>query len=218
MSDPDQMRGGAPRAADPLRDELEARAAELRALIAATPAAASYGPPLGYLELHDRRRRRVLLAGGAMLIAGGALIFVLLVTGVSLLGVTILAPGVLLLALALGWRPFYWLYLPGLALAGWGAGMIVDKALGSPLFLSLVGLGCGLVVAWLIRRLQAGWAHLWPLVGGLLLAAAGLLAGFDHPWPVVWRAWPLLIVALGLAVVVRALLPARRAGSPSARP
>ena len=163
MTDPQQKGGGAPPLADPLRDELEARAAELRALIAAAPVTASYGPAVGFVDLRERRRRRLLLASGGVLAAAGALLFVLIVTGVSLLGVMILAPGVLLLALAIGWRPFYWLYLPGLALAGWGAGMIVDKALGSPALLSLVGLGCGLMLAWLIRRFQTGWAHLWPL-------------------------------------------------------
>ncbi len=123
--------------------------------------------------------------------AAGALLFVLIVTGVSLLGVAILAPGVLLLALAVGWRPFYALYLPGLALAGWGAGMIVDKALGSPAFLSLVGLGCGLVLAWLIRS-PAGRVGA-PLAAVLRPASSriGVLAGFDHPWAMVWHAWPL---------------------------
>ena len=217
MSAPDHTSGGAPPAADPLRDELEARAAELRALIAVTPSAVSYGAPAGYLELRERRRRRLALAAGGVLVAAGALLFVLIVTGVSLLGVAILAPGVALLALAVGWRPFYSLYLPGLALAGWGAGMIVDKALGSPALLSLVGLGCGLALAWLIRRRQAGWAHLWPLLCGLALVALGVLPGFGHPWAVVWHAWPLLIVALGVALVVRAVLPARRVGGPPAR-
>jgi hypothetical protein len=217
MTDPQQKGGGAPPLADPLRDELEARAAELRALIVAAPVTASYGPAVGFVDLRERRRRRLLLASGGVLAAAGALLFVLIVTGVSLLGVMVLAPGVLLLALAIGWRPFYWLYLPGLALAGWGAGMIVDKALGSPALLSLVGLGCGLMLAWLIRRFQTGWAHLWPLLCGLFLAGAGLLVGLAHPWPVVWRAWPLLIVALGVALVVRAVLPAHTSGGPPAR-
>jgi len=216
VSDP-QRQQRAPLERDPLHAELEARAAELRALIAATPTVTQYGSPGGYLELHERRRRRLLLAAGAVLVAGGALTFALIVTGVSLLGVMLLAPGVLLLALAVGWRPFYSLYLPGLALAGWGAGMIVDKAIGSPMFLSLVGLGCGLMLAWLIRRLQAGWAHLWPLLGGAALAGLGVLAGLDRPWTFVWHAWPLLLVVAGLALVARAVLPARRVGGPPAR-
>lgn len=206
---------------DPLHDEIEARAAQLRALIAATPIPGSSSPaydtPPNWLELHETRRRRLLLAAGGVFVAAGALLFIVIVTGVSLLGVMIFAPGTLLLALAIGWRPFYALYLPGLTLTGWGAGMIVDKAVGSPAYLSLVGLGCGLVLAWLVRRRQVGWAHPWPLVGGVLLAALGLLAGFSHPWSVAWHAWPLAIVAVGLVFVARALLPGRRAGGPPAR-
>jgi hypothetical protein len=236
MSDPERDRDerdrnerGAPAAepprgkADPLHDEIEARAAELRALIAATPmprsssSSTSFDRPPSWLELREVRRRRLLLVAGGVLMAAGALLFVLIVTGVSLLGVMLFAPGVLLLALAIGWRPFYALYLPGLALTGWGVGMIVDKAVGSPAYLSLVGLGCGLALAWLVRRLQAGWAHPWPLAGGLTLAALGLLAGLEHPWSVAWHAWPLAIVAVGLAFVVRAVLPARRAGRPPGR-
>jgi hypothetical protein len=206
---------------DPFERELEARAAELRALIQATPSLG--GPdvvsarPETYLDLVARRRRRWLLAAGGALVAAGALLFVLLITGVSILGTLILAPGLLLLALAIGWRPFYGLYLPGLALTGWGGGMIVDKAVHSPMWLSFVGLGAGLVLAWIIRRLQVGWAHVWPLVGGVLVGALGVLVGLHSPWSIVWHAWPLLIVAVGAALLVRAVLPARRAGGPPAR-
>ncbi|HUK78649.1 MAG TPA: hypothetical protein VL117_13805 [Thermoleophilia bacterium] len=225
MSDTHDMHGGAPPAAgslaeppaDPLADEVEARAAELRALIKAAPMQTEYGPPAGWLELRERRRRRVLLAIGGLLMAAGALTFVLIMTGISLLGVAIFTPGVLLLALATGWRPFYWVYLPGFALAGMGLGMIADRAVGSPMILSAVGLGCGLTLAWLIRRVQVGWAHLWPLVFGVFFAGFGVLAGFDHPWSVVAHVWPLLLVVVGLIFVVRAVLPSRRAGEPPVR-
>ena len=216
MSDPNDTRGATP-VADPLVDEVEARAAELRALLRAAPAETTYGPAAGWLEIRERRRRRVLLAVGGLLMAAGALTFVLIMTGISLLGVAIFAPGVLLLALATGWRPFYWVYLPGLALAGMGLGMIADRAVDSPMFLSAVGLGCGLVLGWLIRRVQVGSAHLWPLVFGLFFAGFGVLAGFDHPWSVVAHVWPLLLVAVGLVFVIRAVLPNRRADGPPAR-
>ena len=117
MTEPDDKPGALSPVAEPFDAEIEARAAELRALIAATPAATSYGRPPGWLELRERRRQRYLLAAGGALIAAGALTFVLIMTGVSLLGVALFAPGVLICALAIGWRPFYSLYLPGLALA-----------------------------------------------------------------------------------------------------
>jgi len=204
---------GAPR--DAVLDEIEARAAQLRALIEQTPPTAQYEATSSVVEIRLPRRRHVLLAAGGLLIAAGVLLFVLLVAGVSLLGVLLLAPGLLLLALAIGWRPFYSLYLPGLALTGWGAGMIVDKALGSAFFLGLVGLGAGLVVAWLVRRVQAGWAHAWPLVTGLVLAGLGVLPGLA--WSVVWHAWPLVLVGAGIVLVLVAVVPRRRAGGPPAR-
>ncbi len=233
MNDPHDTHRGAPPVADPVTDrpagppadpladplaaEVEARAAGLRALIEAAPAQTKYGAPAGWIELRDHRRRRVLLAAGGLLMAAGALTFVLIIAGILLLGVAIFTPGVLLLALATGWRPFYWVYLPGLALAGTGLGMIADRAAGSPMILSAVGLGGGLVLAWLIRRVQVGWAHLWPLVFGLFFAGFGVLAGFDHPWSVVAHVWPLLLVVIGLVLVVRAVLPSRRVGTPPAR-
>jgi hypothetical protein len=198
---------------DAARERATARAARLRALMrAASPAPTieQPGPAPGALEHRERQRRRMALVAGGVLIAVGALTFVLLLGGVSSFGLAIFVPGVLLVALALGWRPVYALYLAGLALAGWGAGAIVDRTLASPMFLSAVGLGCGLGFAWLIRRVQAGRAHLWPLLFGVFFAGLGVLAGFDHPREVVWHAWPLLLVAAGAAFVLRAVLPTRR--------
>ena len=198
---------------EPTRDRTAARAARLRALMRTTSPARPPAPPaaaLNALELRERQRRRAALVAGGVLIAIGALTFVLLLGGVSAFSLAIFAPGVLLVALALGWRPVYALYLAGLGLAGWGAGAIVDRAIASPMFLSAVGLGCGLCFAWLIRRVQAGRAHLWPLLFGVFFAGFGVLAGFNHPREVAWHAWPLLLVAAGVAFVLRALLPVRR--------
>jgi hypothetical protein len=195
------------------RDRAAARAARLRTLMRtaspARPAVTPLGEP-GALEPRDRQRRRAALVIGGVLIAVGALTFVALLGGVSPLSLAIFASGVLLVTLALGWRPLYVLYLAGLGLAGWGAGAIVDRAIGSPMFLSAVGLGCGLCFAWLIRRAQAGRAHLWPLLFGVFFAGFGVLAGFNHPREVAWHAWPLLLVAAGVALVLRVLLPTRR--------
>jgi hypothetical protein len=185
-------------------------ATRLRALMRAVPPAPRQGQPPGVLESQERRRRRAALVVGGVLIAAGALTFVLLLGGVSSVSLAIFVPGVLLVALALGWRPVYALYLAGLGLAGWGAGAIVDRAIASPMFLSAVGLGCGLCFAWLVRRVQAGRAHLWPLLFGVFFAGIGVLAGFDHPREVAWHAWPLLLVAAGVAFVLRAVLPQRR--------
>jgi len=171
-------------------------------------------PPAGYrasyAELYERRRRRWLLLGGTSLIAVGLALFALIVTGVSLVGTGLIVIGVLLFLACLAWKPYYWLYLPALAFVGWGAGWIVDDALDSAMHLSLVGLGVGLALAWVVRRLQGRWAHWWPLGAGAAFVAWGVLSGLDDRWRIIWYGWPFVIVAIGVIVVVRALLAGRR--------
>lgn len=105
-----------------------------------------------------------------------------------------LAAAVALLAAALLWRARYVLYLAGLALFGWEVGVLLDQALRPAVRLDLIGLGCGLLVAFAIRRLQVGWpsARLWPLLCGIVLVGLGLFVGIDDPWAAFWLGWPLL--------------------------
>ena len=57
--------------------------------------------------------------------------------------------------------------------------------------------------------------------GGATAVAAGLLAGVDDPWQIVWKGWPLVLVAIGVALVARALTDgasqARGGGPPAVR-
>ena len=168
-------------------------------------------------KAHRQRPRDWGLLFGFALIVLGAGLFVLIQTGVSVLGTIILVPGVLLLALAIVWHGFYVLVLPGCALTGWGIGMIVDKATGSDMRLSLVGLGLGLVAAYVVRRFQRRWPHWWPLVPAAVFIAWGILAGVHDKWHVVARGWPLAIVTLGVAVVVRVLWRGKKRGGLPAR-
>ncbi len=118
---PDDKRGAVNPVADPFDAEIEARAAELRALIAATPmprprtagrrAGSSCASVAASATCSSRRR---------LLIAAGALTFVLLMTGVSLLGVAIFAPGVLLSPWRSAGGRSTALYLPGLGPRGLG--------------------------------------------------------------------------------------------------
>ena len=169
-------------------------------------------PPLTYLELSEERRRRRYLLGGVAVTSLGLGLFVVIATGLSFWGTLFLVPAVLLLVLAAAWRPFYWLYLPGFALLGLGLGWIVDSALTPEpdVWLSWIALGAGLLVAYVIRRLQGRHAHWLAPAGGATAIAVGLLAGVDDPWQIVWKGWPLVLVAIGLALVTRALLMGRR--------
>jgi len=180
-------------------------------------------PPLTYLELVEERRRRRYLLGGVAVTSLGLGLFVVIATGLSFWGTLFLVPAVLLLVLASAWRPYYWLYLPGFALLGLGMGWIVDSALtpAPDVWLSWIGLGVGLLTAYVVRRLQGRYAHWLAPVGGATAIAVGLLAGVDDPWQIVWKGWPLILVGIGLALVARALLMGRRkrgrSGPPAVR-
>jgi hypothetical protein len=178
--------------------------------------------PQSYLELLDERRRRRYLLGGVAVTSLGLALFVVIVTGLSFWGTVFLIPGALLLALALIWRPYYWIYLPGLALTGFAIGWIVDASLSpSPdVWLSWIGLGLGLLAAFVLRRVGQGRrGHWFPPVLGVTVVAVGLFAGVDDRWQILWKGWPLLVVAAGLGLVARALLMDRRTrGGPGGPP
>jgi len=169
-------------------------------------------PPLTYLELCEQRRRRRYLLGGVAVTSLGLGLFVVIATGISFLGTLFLVPAVLLLVLAAAWKPYYSLYLPGFALLGLSLGWIVDSALtpAPDVWLSWIGLGGGLLIAYAIRRLQGRRAHWLAPVAGVAIVVAGLLAGVDDRWQIIWKGWPLIVVAIGLGLVVRALLMGRR--------
>jgi hypothetical protein len=187
----------------------------------ASPFLVDDGPrPMTYLELHAERRRRTYLLGGVGVASMGLALFLVIATGLSFWGTLFLIPGVLLLVMALVWKPYYWIYLPGFALAGFGIGWIVDDSL-SPepdVWLSWIGLGLGLLLAYLLRRGQGRRGHWLTPVLGVTLTTVGVLAGVDDRWQIVWKGWPLLIVAAGLGLVVRALLMGRREGGSSGGP
>lgn len=157
-----------------------------------------------------KRRHRWWLASVG-LAAAVVLAAVGVATGVSPLELAILAAGVVLVGMAVGWRAWYGLYLPGSALFGWAAGAVLDKTLHPSVLLSLVGLGCGLVAAFLIRRSQVPWPPLWPLAIGVVLTGLGVLTGIADPWTVFWLGWPLLIVEAAVVLAACVVVPQRRA-------
>ncbi len=124
----------------------------------------------------------------------------------AVVDLSLLGAAVALLVASLLWRARYGLYLVGLALLGWEVGVLLDRALRPAVRLDLVGLGCGCLAAFTMRRLQVGWAgaRLWLLLCGVACVALGLLVGIDDPWAVSWLGWPLLLAesAAIFAVVV----------------
>jgi hypothetical protein len=165
---------------------------------------ASYAPPLSPLQAWQEKRRKRHLGAGMGLIGLGLVLFVLLLLDVSIFGVAVAAMGAFALMLAVVW-PVYPFLITGFALAGFGAGWIVDDLIDSPMHLSLAGLGVGLLTAFFVqlaRHRHPRWGV--PAVGAVLLAW-GVLAGLSGWWSILGLVWPLAIVAIGVAVVAKAL-------------
>lgn len=74
----------------------------------------------------------------------------------AVVDLSLLGAAVALLVASLLWRARYGLYLVGLALLGWEVGVLLDRALRPAVRLDLVGLGCGCLAAFTMRRLQVG--------------------------------------------------------------
>jgi hypothetical protein len=77
----------------------------------------------------------------------------------------------------------------------------------------LLGLGGGFVLVWLIGSLRGhDETRIWPLIPGtiLIVVAGGLLAQANAR--LVGIAWPVAIIAIGVAIIVAALLRREVAG------
>ena len=154
------------------------------------------------------------MAAGVILIAVGAILLVTRIAPVQS------APAWLLgLGLAFGllgvFQRTYAALVAGMVLLGVGAGMVLGDLGLAGLTLRawrLIALGVGFVGIYLLAlllRLNRAW---WPLVPGLVLVAVGLapflqrlvfvppeVEALIRSW------WPLLLVAVGLVVLARAL-------------
>jgi hypothetical protein len=95
----------------------------------------------------------------------------------------------------------YGLLIPGCILAGIGVGLAFERALSRPDVTVSVGLGLAFLAIFLVQLIVAGSSHWWPLVPGGIL----LLAGFAELEPqgqvLLEKAWPLALIAIGLAIL-----------------
>jgi uncharacterized membrane protein HdeD (DUF308 family) len=190
----------------------------------------SWQPEPDLLRVREQQLRKwwglFLALGIAMMVLGLAAIgmqFVATITTVLVLGILLLAAGVVQIAnaiLARGWRPFF-LHLMAGVLDLIVGGLMIERPLMAAEVLTLIlavsfVAGGSLRIAYVLLERFAGWP--WVLVNGIIALLLGLL---------IWRQWPTstlwvigLLVGIELvfsgwtwvmmAVAVRAAVPGPR--------
>lgn len=102
----------------------------------------------------------------------------------------------------------YGFLVPGGIVTGVGTGIVLAEAVPGAGGLFLVSLGAGFALIWVLGSLlRLPENHWWPLVPGAIVATIGLvdLAGEQGQLREALRiGWPLLLIAIGAIVIVRA--------------
>jgi hypothetical protein len=110
----------------------------------------------------------------------------------------------------------YGFLIPAGIVSGVGAGILLQQTYDQG-GIFLLALGGGFVAIWLIGALfRLREHHWWPLIPGGILLTIGLVDLADESGPLselLDIGWPILLVAVGLLVIVRALAE-RRATQP----
>ncbi len=155
------------------------------------------------------------LAPGLILIGLGVLFFVAQVTDVGGEAVVAVIGGAFLVSYAFTRQ--YGFLVPGGIMTGLGLGIVLQNP-ASPEEGGVVVLGLGVgflsiyVIDLLVRRTSALW---WPIIPGGILTTIGVLIEADRIEILAQleRAWPLILVAVGVLVL---LMQLRRRDEPTA--
>jgi hypothetical protein len=98
----------------------------------------------------------------------------------------------------------YGFLIPGGILLGLGLGQIGESSLLEFGEFGSIGLGLGFCSIYLIQLIVEGRAHWWPLIPGLILIVTGVAAGSENLQRLLEVGWPLILVAIGLAILAGA--------------
>jgi hypothetical protein len=160
------------------------------------------------MEILMNVNRRQILPGLILIVLG----IVFLLTQYFEFG-----PGLFLILLGLvflipyAFTHSYGLLIPGCVLAGIGVGLVFERTLSRPDVTVSIGLGLAFIAIFLVQRIVAGSSHWWPLIPGGIL----LLGGFAELAPqgqvLLEKGWPLLLIAVGLAVLAGSFITSRNA-------
>ncbi len=106
----------------------------------------------------------------------------------------------------------YGLLIPGCILTGIGVGLVFERALSRPDVTVSFGLGLAFIAIFLVQFILAGSSHWWPLVPGGILVLVGFAELVPQGQALLEKAWPLALIAFGLAVLAGPYLWSRGVG------
>jgi hypothetical protein len=95
----------------------------------------------------------------------------------------------------------YGLLIPGCILLGLGLGELLDRTWFGVGDTQQLGLGVGFLAIYVVDRMYRGRTSWWPLVPGVILVGSVLADEFYGFRSVVEKGWPLILVAIGLAIM-----------------
>lgn len=144
---------------------------------------------------HTDRRGR-LIAGAGLVIAGIGLFALEMVDDTGDAAILLVIGAVFLAAYFM--RRVYGFLIAGCIALGVGLGQLGEQLFDTTGDVTVIGIGLGFALIYVIDRLMDGEAHWWPLIPGGILLVIGLssLSGDvgDYLWPA------LLIVAGGVVI------------------
>ena len=150
----------------------------------------------------NQKKRQQIYSGTALIVLGLALYFLRSFEGLGRSAIFFLVGGAFLAAYF--YRREFGLLVPACLICGLGVGMLGEDAFLRGYHATLVGLGIGFVAITLIALLYQGRFHAWPLIPGVVL----ILLGVPDTSRILHYAltnWPLILVALGVLILVRAI-------------
>jgi hypothetical protein len=156
-----------------------------------------------------KRAREPLLIGVVLVLIGGVLLFA---REIPEIGPYIpLVVGLGLLVMFALTREYGWL-IGGGVVTGVGVGVVLATSARGDLAGAgfLLSLGLGFLAIWAVSYLlRLPERHWWPLIPGLILGTIGAAVYLGGAALDLLSLWPLILVAIGIVLVARALLGTR---------
>ena len=158
----------------------------------------------------NQQKRLQIYSGAALIVLGLALYFLRSFEGLGLSAIFFLVGGAFFAVYF--YRREFGLLVPACLTCGLGAGILGEDTFFQGYHSTLVGLGTGFVAITLIALLYQARFHAWPLFPGVILILLGI-PDTDRILLYALSNWPLILVALGVLIVVRAI--SQRGATPS---